>query len=279
MKVAVLSGKGGAGKTLVATGLACAAGRAVYIDCDVEEPNGRLFLKPENTVSRPVTKKMPAFDREKCTGCRKCVEHCRFNALVLVKGAPMLFDEVCHSCGVCAYVCPEGAVSETEREVGAVETGMSGEIKVATGELKLGEATGVPVIAAALAEAEPEDGLTVIDCPPGSACPVMESAREADYCVLVTEPTAFGLHDLRLVVELMRVLKKPCGVVINKAGAEYPELERYLEAEGMPVLARIPYSERLAAAGARGALAYREDGEARSIFDALLSRIRKEARA
>ncbi len=107
----------------------------------------------------------------------------------------------------------------------------------------------------------------------------MESAREADYCVLVTEPTAFGLHDLRLVVELMRVLKKPCGVVINKAGAEYPELERYLEAEGLPVLARIPYSERLAAAGARGALAYREDGEARSIFDALLSRIRKEARA
>ena len=218
-------------------------------------------------------------DRKKCTGCRKCVEHCRFNALVLVKGAPMLFDEVCHSCGVCAYVCPEGAVSETEREVGAVETGMSGEIKVATGELKLGEATGVPVIAAALAEAGPEDGLTIIDCPPGSACPVMESAREADYCVLVTEPTAFGLHDLRLVVELMRVLKKPCGVVINKAGAEYPELERYLEAEGLPVLARIPYSEKLAAAGARGALAYREDGEARSIFDALLSRIRKEARA
>lgn len=279
MKVAVLSGKGGAGKTLVATGLACAAGRAVYIDCDVEEPNGRLFLKPNNTVSRHVTKKMPAFDRKMCSGCRKCVEHCRFNALVLVKGAPMLFDEVCHSCGVCAYLCPEGAVSETEREVGAVETGMSGEIKVATGELKLGEATGVPVIAAALAEAEPEDGLTVIDCPPGSACPVMESAREADYCVLVTEPTAFGLHDLRLVVELMRVLKKPCGVVINKAGAEYPELERYLEAEGLPVLARIPYSERLAAAGARGALAYREDGEARSIFDALLSRIRKEARA
>lgn len=158
MKVAVLSGKGRRGQDPRRDRLACAAGRAVYIDCDVEEPNGRLFLKPENTVSRPVTKKMPAFDREKCTGCRKCVEHCRFNALVLVKGAPMLFDEVCHSCGVCAYVCPEGAVSETEREVGAVETGMSGEIKVATGELKLGEATGVPVIAAALAEASRRTG-------------------------------------------------------------------------------------------------------------------------
>lgn len=278
MKIAVLSGKGGAGKTLVACGLACAAGRATYIDCDVEEPNGRLFFEPENVVSLPVTKKMPAFDRGRCTGCRRCVERCRFNALVLVKGAPMLFDEVCHSCGVCAYVCPEGAVEETEREVGSVETGMSGYIKAVTGELKLGEATGVPVIAAALEEAGDAETV-IIDCPPGSACPVMEAARGADCCVLVTEPTAFGLHDLRLVAELMRVLKKPCGVVVNKAGTEYPELERWLEAEGLPVLARIPYSAKLAAAGARGALAYREDGEVRCIFDALLSRIRKEARA
>ena len=146
-----------------------------------------------------------------------------------------------------------------------------------TGELKLGEATGVPVIAAALAEAGPEGELTVIDYPPGSACPVMESAREADYCVLVTEPTAFGLHDLRLVAELMRVLKKPCGVIVNKADADYPELERWLEAEDLPVLARIPYSERLAELGARGALACREDEGARSLFSGLLTRIRGEA--
>ena len=277
MKVAVLSGKGGAGKTLVACGLACAAGRAVYADCDVEEPNGRLFFKPENTVIRPVLRRMPAFDAQKCTGCRKCVERCRFNALVFVKGAPMLFGEVCHSCGVCAYVCPEGAVAEAGLEVGAVESGVRGGIRVVTGELKLGEATGVPVIAAALEEAG-DEGTVIIDCPPGSACPVMEAAREAGYCLLVTEPTAFGLHDLRLVVELMRVMGKPCGVVVNKAGAEYAPLEEYLAREGLPVLARIPYSERLAAIVSAGGLAYNEDAQARELFTALLGRIREAAR-
>lgn len=277
MKLAVLSGKGGAGKTLVACGLACAAGRAVYADCDVEEPNGRLFLRPENTVIRPVLRRMPAFDAEKCTGCRKCVERCRFNALVFVKGAPMLFGEVCHSCGVCAYVCPEGAVSEAGLEVGAVESGLRGGIRVVTGELKLGEATGVPVISAVLEEAG-DEGTVIIDCPPGSACPVMEAAREADYCVLVTEPTAFGLHDLRLVVELMRVMGRPCGVVVNKAGDRYGPLEEYLEGEGLPVLARIPYSERLAAMTSAGALAYDEDAQARELFTALLARIMEAAR-
>ena len=173
---------------------------------------------------------------------------------------------------VCAYVCTDGAVREAGREAGAVESGESDGVRVVTGELKLGEATGVPVISAAL-EAAGDDGLAVIDCPPGSSCAVMESARGADYCVLVTEPTAFGLHDLRLVAELMRVLKKPCGVVVNKAGADYPELERWLEAEGLPVLARIPYSERLAELGARGALACREDEGARSLFSGLLTRI------
>ena len=277
MKIAVLSGKGGAGKTLVACGLACAAGRAVYADCDVEEPNGRLFFKPENTVIRPVLRRMPAFDAQKCTSCRKCVERCRFNALVFVKGAPMLFGEVCHSCGVCAYVCPEGAVAEAGLEAGAVESGVRGGIRVVTGELKLGEATGVPVIAAALEEAG-DEGTVIIDCPPGSACPVMEAAREAGYCVLVTEPTAFGLHDLRLVVELMRVMGKPCGVVVNKAGAEYAPLEEYLAREGLPVLARIPYSENLAAIVSAGGLAYDEDAQARELFTALLGRIREAAR-
>lgn len=278
MKVAVLSGKGGAGKTFVACGLACAAGRATYVDCDVEEPNARLFLRPENPVSAPVTRALPVFDAAKCTGCRKCVERCRFNALVLVKGAPLVFPEVCHSCGVCAWVCPEGAVGETRRELGRVETGESGGVRVVTGELEPGEATGTPVIAAALAEAGDAPGLTVIDCPPGSSCAVMESARGADYCVLVTEPTAFGLHDLRLVAELMRVMKKRCGVVVNKSGAEYPELERFLAGAGLPVLARIPYSAELARICSQGRLAYEEDAGARELFDSLLGRIEEEAR-
>ena len=244
----------------------------------MEEPNGRLFLRPENPVSAPVTRALPVFDAAKCTGCRKCVERCRFNALVLVKGAPLVFPEVCHSCGVCAWVCPEGAVGETRRELGRVETGESGGVRVVTGELEPGEATGTPVIAAALAEAGDAPGLTVIDCPPGSSCAVMESAPGADYCVLVTEPTAFGLHDLRLVAELMRVMKKRCGVVVNKSGAEYPELERFLAGAGLPVLARIPYSAELARICSQGRLAYEEDAGARELFDSLLGRIEEEAR-
>ncbi len=277
MKIAVLSGKGGAGKTLVACGLACAAGSATYVDCDVEEPNGRLFFKPVGTQTMPVFRRMPEFDADKCSGCRRCVESCRFNALVLVKGLPMVFGEVCHSCGVCDYVCPEGAVSETRLEVGSVESGRSGNVKVVTGELKLGEATGVPVISAALEEAGNE-GTVVVDCPPGSACTVMESARTADFCVLVTEPTAFGLHDLKLVLELMRVLDKPCGVVVNKAGAGYPKLESFLEEEGIPLLESIPYSEKLARAGSEGRLAYFEDEDTGAAFDELLERIRRLTR-
>ena len=177
MKIAVLSGKGGAGKTFVAAGLACAAGRAAYVDCDVEEPNGRLFFRPENVARRVVERKMPEFDREKCSGCRKCVESCRFNALVLVKGAPMLFPEVCHSCGVCAYVCPDGAVREAGREAGAVESGESDGVRVVTGELKLGEATGVPVISAALEAAGKRAGRGLLR--PGHGADGLRPARPA----------------------------------------------------------------------------------------------------
>ena len=183
MKVAVLSGKGGAGKTFLACGLACAAGRATYVDCDVEEPNGRLFLRPENPVSAPVTRALPVFDAAKCTGCRKGVERCRFNALVLVKGAPLVFPEVCHSCGVCAWVCPEGAVGETRRELGRVETGESGGVRVVTGELEPGEATGTPVIAAALAEAGDagyDELVRAFGTPEDAAAELQESVNEAE---------------------------------------------------------------------------------------------------
>lgn len=277
MKLAILSGKGGAGKTFVSVNLAAAAGGATYIDCDVEEPNGRLFLKPERLTGKTITTKEPAFDAEKCTGCRKCVDFCCFNALVYVKTKPMLFSEVCHACGGCRLVCPSGAVSETEKPVGIVECGKSGDIRVVTGCMDLGEASGIPVIRAALAEAPDTDDLAVIDCPPGSACSVMECVQAADYCLLVAEPTAFGLHNVKMVYELASLLHKPCSAVINKADGKYPALEAFCREHGIPVLCRIPYTEKLAMLGASGRIAALADSEYAEMFRSLLGDIRKEA--
>ncbi len=196
MKIACLSGKGGAGKTFVAVNLASAAGKSTYIDCDVEEPNGRLFWRPENLETAVVYKVQPAFDAQKCTGCRQCVKACRFHALMYVKEKPAVFSEVCHDCGLCALVCPEDAISEEKRPVGVLETGTHNGVTIVSGILNPGEASGIPVIRQALQHAK---GTTVLDCPPGSACSVMESIMDADYCVLVVEPTAFGFHNFRMV--------------------------------------------------------------------------------
>lgn len=242
MKIAVLSGKGGAGKTFVAVNLAAAAERAAYIDCDVEEPNGRLFWKPDDVRSTPVNTLLPDFDAGKCTGCRKCVYFCRFHALLYIKGKPMLFPEVCHSCSGCMIACPEGAISEAPKQIGVLEEGRHGNVKVVTGVLNPGEASGTPLIREALKKAE---GLTVIDCPPGSACSVMESIMDADYCVLVAEPTAFGFHNFQMVHELAALLKKPCGVIINKQAERYMPLEDYCHEKALPVLDRIDYDTEL----------------------------------
>lgn len=242
MKIGVLSGKGGAGKTFVAVNLAAAAGHAAYIDCDVEEPNGRLFWKPENVNSTPVNTLLPEFDAAKCSGCKKCVQFCRFHALLYIKEKPMVFSEVCHSCGGCLMVCPQGAIREVPKQIGVLEEGRHGDVKLITGVLNPGEASGIPVIRQALKQAE---GLTVIDCPPGSACSVMECVMDADYCVLVAEPTAFGFHNFQMVHELAALLQKPCGVVINKQTEPYTPLEDYCREKGLPVLDRIAYDPAL----------------------------------
>lgn len=238
MKIAVLSGKGGAGKTFVAVNLAAAAGHATYMDCDVEEPNGRLFWKPEHVRSTPVSTLVPDFDAAKCTGCKKCVKFCRFHALLYIKEKPMVFPEVCHSCGGCLLICPERAIREMPKPVGVLEAGVQGDIKVVTGILNPGEASGIPVIRQVLKQA---DGLTVIDCPPGSACSVMESIMDADYCVLVAEATAFGFHKFQMVHQLADLLQKPCGVVINKQAERYIPLEDYCQEKGLAVLERFAY--------------------------------------
>ncbi len=270
MKIACLSGKGGAGKTFVAVSLAAAAGQSTYIDCDVEEPNGRLFLKPEDVLVTPVCTSLPAFDPQKCTGCRQCVKACRFHALMYVKEKPVVFSEVCHNCGLCGLVCPTGAVKEEQRPVGTLEVGHHGGVKVVSGILNPGEASGIPLIREALKHAE---GTTVLDCPPGSACSVMESIMDADYSVLVAEPTAFGFHNFRMVHELARLLKKPCGVVINKQTVPYPPLEDYCAEQGLSVLARIPYTPALAGRLAKNEIAVDCLPEERERFLAILERI------
>lgn len=272
MKIAVLSGKGGAGKTLTAVNLAAAAGQAVYIDCDVEEPNGRLFLKPQDVRATEVTTALPEFDPEKCTGCRTCVDFCRFHALVYIKDKPKVFAEVCHSCGGCSLVCPDQAVTEREKVIGRVETGHHGETRVVTGILNLGEASGVPVIQEALKEAEGQNVPALIDCPPGSACPVVESISDADFCILVAEPTAFGFHNFCMVHELAALLGKPCGVVINKWEGLYEPLEEYCKEKKLPILLRIPYEERIAEIVSSGKILVEEVPEYRKIFQELLKK-------
>ena len=279
MTVAILSGKGGTGKTFLSVNLAAAAEQAVYIDCDVEEPNGRLFLRPQAVEQQAVTTPLPAFDGARCDGCRRCVDFCRFHALVYVKGKPMVFPDVCHACGGCALVCPQGAVREEARTVGAVETGVRDGIQVVTGILNTGEASAVPVIRAALAAGLGQEDTTIIDCPPGSSCSVMESVEKADYCVLVTEPTAFGLHNLRMVQELVTLLGKPWGVVLNKAEGDYPPLEQFLRETGGAILASIPFSPELAALGAGGELACRRSPEFKALLQGLLTRLREECGA
>ncbi|MBR5485789.1 MAG: ATP-binding protein [Oscillospiraceae bacterium] len=274
MRAAVLSGKGGTGKTFVAVNLAAAAGKSVYIDCDVEEPNGRVFFKPEGVNTETVYSLLPQFDAQCCTGCRKCVDFCHFNALAYIKNKPMIFQDVCHSCGGCLLVCPENAVSEIKRPVGIVEHGHSSGVQVVTGVLNVGEASAVPVIKAALEKGkELDDNTTVIDCPPGSSCSVMESVNEADYCVLVVESTAFGFHNFRMVYELVRLLGKPCGVVLNKKDVPYEPLESFCRENSLEILAEIPYSEKLAELAANGKIAAEHDEQAREIFVQLLNRI------
>jgi MinD superfamily P-loop ATPase len=277
--VAVLSGKGGTGKTLVSVNLAAAANEAVYLDCDVEEPNGHLFFKPEVSDEETVTVKIPKIDGNRCTGCRKCVEFCAFHALAFVGDRPILFDEVCHSCGGCALLCPAGAIRETEKAVGTVSSGISEKVAVHTGRLSIGEASGIPVIKALLEKIPgKKDRPVFIDCPPGSSCAVMESIRDADFCVLVAEPTVFGAHNLAMVHELVTLFKKPFGAVLNKCLAGDNPSEAFCMEHGVPILGRIPFDAELGALNSEGKIAARESKRFQMLFSSLLERIGKEAR-
>lgn len=283
MRIAVLSGKGGAGKTLLATNLAAALCDSVYVDCDVEEPNGHLFFDIKSKKEVPVEIPLPVFAADKCIGCKKCVEFCRFNALIYIKKKPMVFGEVCHSCGGCKIICPTGAVTEAPHAIGHLELAQANipavnneakELRLIIGVLNPGEASGVPVIKYAERTAfSLKAKYTIIDCPPGSACPVLESVEAADFCLLVTEPTSFGLHNLQMVHELATLLGKPCGLVINKEQTAYLPLEKYCQESGLPILQRIPFTLELAETIAQGRLAYLHNDEFAKSIDKLAAKI------
>ena len=275
MRIAVLSGKGGTGKTLVSVNLAAAALQAVYIDCDVEEPNGHLYFKPDNIKKETVYRMLPRVDQVLCSGCRACVEFCRFHALAFAGGKVYLFDEVCHSCGGCVLVCEPKALKEESVPVGEIQKGVSENVTVYTGIMNSGEASGIPIIKRLLKNPLTKED-TFIDCPPGSACTVMESIHDADYCVLVAEPTLFGVHNLRMVYELVKVFNKPCGVVLNKCldGEGENPSEKFCLEKDIKILARIPFDNELGMLHSEALIAARKSPRYKTVFADLLQTIR-----
>lgn len=277
MRIAVLSGKGGTGKTVISVNLAAAAGKAAYIDCDVEEPNGHLFFKPEINSIENITVRIPAVDGTLCGGCRKCVEFCKFNALAYARNKVLVFEEVCHSCGGCVLLCPEKALTEKEKSIGSIHTGVSGDVTVCTGMMNAGEASGVPIIRRMLECYPANCELAIIDCPPGSACIVMESIRNADYCILAAEPTVFGVHNLSMVYDLVTLLHKPCGAVLNKCLDQENPSEEFCRVNGIKVLVRIPYDNELGSMSSNARIAVRESSRYSALFSTLLQTAVKEA--
>lgn len=278
MKIAVLSGKGGTGKTLVSVNLAAVAKKSVYIDCDVEEPNGHLFFKADDVLEQDISIKIPVVNHELCNGCRMCVSFCKFNALAYIKDKIMVFDEICHSCGGCVMLCPKKALTEKEKVIGKVRKGISGDVFVNTGILNTGEASGIPIIKKLLADYKvASDVLTFIDCPPGSACIVMESIKDTDYCVLVAEPTLFGVHNLNMVYELVKIFNKPFGVILNKCMEGENPAEQFCLERNIKILGRISFDNNLGMLNSNAEIAVRINEKYRAIFSSLLGTVIKEA--
>ncbi|HUV79673.1 MAG TPA: ATP-binding protein [Candidatus Bathyarchaeia archaeon] len=250
MIISVASGKGGTGKTTVAVNLALSLSnmQVQLLDCDVEEPNSHIFLNPVIEETKPAQTLVPTVNYELCDYCGKCAPACEYNALVVVpKQQVMVFPELCHGCGLCSMVCPQDAISEEPRKIGVIKKGRSGDgkIELVYGVLNIGEVMATPLIDQVKEELDPAKTV-IIDVPPGTACPVIAAVQGSDYCILVTEPTPFGLYDLKLAIAVLKVLKLPFGVVINKAGIGDRKVYEYCAKEGIPILLEIAHDKRIA---------------------------------
>jgi MinD superfamily P-loop ATPase len=271
--ISVASGKGGTGKTTVAASLASVIPESVYIDCDVEEPNGHLLLQPEFTSEEAVDKLLPKIDYGKCNFCGKCTEVCEFNALINLRFEIVINEEMCHSCGACIHFCPERAISVRLKEIGIVRIGANNDrIIFSDGLLNIGEVSAVPLIKEV--KKKIIDGkINIIDSPPGTSCSMVEAVKDSLFCVLVTESTPFGLNDLKLAVEVMKAISIPFGVVINKYIPSFTEMENYLNETGIEILLKIPFDRKTAEFYSKGVLPVSVDSKLKNDFLKMYERI------
>jgi MinD superfamily P-loop ATPase len=275
MIVSIASGKGGTGKTTVAVNLTLALGNAQILDCDVEEPNAYLLLKPKVNQVKPVYVSIPRINEELCNHCGKCAEFCQYNALFMGPDKALVFPELCHNCGGCAIICPNHAIIEEKHQIGRIMMGVSGGAEVVYGELEVGEPMPVPIIREVKRQIDPTRNV-ILDSPPGTSCPVIETVRGSNFCILVTEPTPFGLHDLRIAIQVLKNMKIPFGVVVNRAGVGDKKVYEYCEEENTPILLEIPFQRRIAELYSRGIPFSLKMPEWKEKFQTLFSEIKRQ---
>jgi len=275
MIIAVASGKGGTGKTTIAVNLALSIQDVQILDVDVEEPNVGVFLHSTQTEEHEVFVSVPKINDERCTYCGACAEFCAYNALAVVNKQVLVFPELCHACTGCELVCPVDAVGWKKRGIGWIRNGKTAEgIEIIEGELAVGEAMAVPVIKAVKQQLKRSKKI-IIDAPPGTSCPMIESIQDADFVLLVTEPTPFGLHDLKLAVEVVRALHLPFGVVINRDGIGDSQVDMYCQKEKIPILLRVPHDKTIANLYSNGQACVTEMPEIKQQFLNLYEKIRR----
>ena len=272
--ITIASGKGGTGKTTIASCLALSTRQTVqFMDCDVEEPNAHIFLKPQFTAVQAVSLDIPQVNHNKCSFCGQCAEVCMFNALAVLADEVLTFPELCHSCGGCWTLCPEKAITTIPREIGLIKSGRAENIHFTQGELKIGTATSPPIIKA-LKKTIQKNSLVILDAPPGTSCPVVETMEGTDFVLLVTEPTAMGLNDLAIALEVVRVMNIPCGVIINRCTDVYSKVETFCRENNLPVLMKIAVDRAIAEAYAAGIPAVEAKPELREDFRTVLNHIK-----
>ncbi len=279
MKIAILSGKGGTGKTTLSVNLSLVANQALLLDCDVEEPNAHLFLKHETSVLEEIRTEYPVVDNEKCTHCRRCAEFCRFNVFIAGKNLTIAMKELCHDCGGCAIVCPSDAIRYENRGTGTVYAAPQGTSpRLMYGKLNTGEYSGVKIIHR-MRDITADEPLVIIDAPPGTSCSTVAAVEKCDFAVLVTEPTPFGVSDMKMAAEMLEEMKIPAGVVVNKDGIGNEEVYDFCVEKNLSVLGKIPFSRPIAEAYARGIPAVLVGRENRLLFHEIWQTILKEGAA